>query len=84
MSRPNRTPARRAASAALSRVNLIGTLTNVALAGADYQWGTAPGNDYSVCGVLITASPESVKPCLNQRPNRPDSPDPGATLLFAS
>jgi hypothetical protein len=76
---PNAGPA--CTSGTLLHIKLIGTFPTIVVAGPSTG---APGasNDYSVTAVLITADPESGKPCDISVQTGSTSPDPGATLLF--
>jgi hypothetical protein len=60
-------------SGTLLHIKLIGTFPTIV---ADLAGGA------SVSTVLITADPESGKPCLIGVQTGPTTPDPGATLLF--
>jgi hypothetical protein len=77
---PNAGPA--CTSGTLLHIKLIGTFPTIAVGGPSTG---APGasNDYSVTAVLITADPESGKPCGISVRIGTNAPDPGATLLFA-
>ena len=76
---PNAGPA--CTSGTLLHIKLIGTFPTIAVGGPSTG---APGasTDYSVSAVLITADPESGKPCDIVVQTGPTTPDPGATLLF--
>ena len=68
-------------SGTLLHIKLIGTFPTIVVGGPSTG---APGasNDNSVTTVLVTADPESGKPCeIGVRIDRA-TPDPGATLLF--
>ena len=76
---PNAGPA--CTSGTLLHIKLIGTFPTIVVGGPSTG---APGasNDNSVTTVLVTADPESGKPCeIGVRIDRA-TPDPGATLLF--
>jgi hypothetical protein len=76
---PNAGPA--CTSGTLLHIKLIGTFPTIVVGGPSTG---APGasNDYSVSALLITADPESGKPCDIGVQTGPTTPDPGATLLF--
>ena len=76
---PNAGPA--CTSGTLLHIKLIGTFPTIVVGGPSTG---APGasNDYSVTTVLVTADPESGKPCEVSVRIDPATPDPGATLLF--
>jgi hypothetical protein len=76
---PNAGPA--CTSGTLLHIKLIGTFPTIVVGGSPTG---APGasNDYSVTAVLITADPESGKPCDISVQTGSTSPDPGAALLF--
>jgi hypothetical protein len=76
---PNAGPA--CTSGTLLHIKLIGTFPTIVVGGPSTG---APGasTDYSVSAVLITADPESGKPCDIGVQTGPTTPDPGATLLF--
>ena len=76
---PNAGPA--CTSGTLLHIKLIGTFPTIVVGGPSTG---APGasNNYSVSAVLVTADPESGKPCLIGVQTGSTSPDPDATLLF--
>jgi len=76
---PNAGPA--CTSGTLLHIKLIGTFPTIVVGGSPTG---APGvnNDYTVTAVLITADPESGKPCDISVQTGSTSPDPGATVLF--
>ena len=76
---PNAGPA--CTSGTLLHIKLIGTFPTIVVGGPSTG---APGasNDYSVTAVLITADPESGKPCDISVQNGATTPDPDAALLF--
>jgi len=76
---PNAGPA--CTSGTLLHIKLIGTFPTIVVGGPSTG---APGasNDYLVTTVLVTADPESGKPCEVSVRIDPATPDPGATLLF--
>jgi hypothetical protein len=76
---PNAGPA--CTSGTLLQIKLIGTFPTIVVGGPSTG---APGssNDYTVSAVLVTADPESGKPCLIGVRTGSTAPDPGATLLF--
>jgi len=76
---PNAGPA--CTSGTLLHIKLIGTFPTIVVGGPSTG---APGtnDDYSVTAVLITADPESGKPCEISVQTGATTPDPGATLLF--
>lgn len=76
---PNAGPA--CTSGTLLHIKLIGTFPTIVVGGPSTG---APGasNDYTVTTVLITADPESGKPCEIGVRTDPATPDPGATVLF--
>jgi hypothetical protein len=76
---PNAGPA--CTSGTLLHIKLIGTFPTIVVGGPSTG---APGasNDNSVTTVLVTADPESGKPCDVTVRIDPATPDPGAALLF--
>jgi hypothetical protein len=76
---PNAGPA--CTSGTLLHIKLIGTFPTISVGGPSTGAPSA-SNDDSVIAVLITADPESGKPCLIGVQTGATTPDPGATLLF--
>jgi len=77
---PNAGPA--CTSGTLLHIKLIGTFPTIGVGLLPTAGAPSASNDYSVTTVLITADPESRKPCEISVRIDPTTPDPGATLLF--
>jgi hypothetical protein len=79
---PNAGPA--CTSGTLLHIKLIGTFPTISVGLLPTAGAPSASNDYSVIAVLITADPESGKPCEIGVQTGPTTPDPGATLLFTN
>ena len=80
MTDPNAGPA--CTSGTLLHIKLIGTFPTIGVGLLPTAGAPDASNDYSVTTVLVTADPESGKPCDLSVRIDPSTPDPGATLLF--
>jgi hypothetical protein len=76
---PNAGPA--CTSGTLLHIKLIGTFPTIVVGGPS-AGASGASNDYSVTAVLITADPESGKPCDISVQTGATAPDLGATVLF--
>jgi hypothetical protein len=77
---PNAGPA--CTSGTLLHIKLIGTFPTISVGLLPTAGAPDASNDTSVTTVLVTADPESGKPCDIGVRIDPTTPDPGATLLF--
>jgi hypothetical protein len=77
---PNAGPA--CTSGTLLHIKLIGTFPTIGVGPLPTAGAPEASNDNSVMTVLVTADPESGKPCDIAVRIDPPTPDPGATLLF--
>jgi hypothetical protein len=77
---PNAGPA--CTSGTLLHIKLIGTFPTIGVGPLPTAGAPSASNDSSAITVLITADPESGKPCEIGVRTDPATPDPGATLLF--
>ena len=77
---PNAGPA--CTSGTLIHIKLIGTFPTIVVGLLPTAGAPNASNDYSVRAVLVTADPESGKPCDIGVQTGSATPDPGATLLF--
>jgi hypothetical protein len=78
---PNAGPA--CTSGTLLHIKLLGTFPTISIGLTPTAGAPSASNDYSVSAVLITADPESGKACDISVRIGANTPDPGATLLFA-